>query len=155
MKDPIPHLGNPDDKSLKKYVVTLKNFDDSTEFYDHMETDVTGIDNVLPARSVECINRRPSSRNTEYMMTYDEAATVLDDSRVLAVELNPEDLGFIKTPFSFEQTSTEFNKAVASSSTDINWGLLRCLRASDISNWGATGTVKQSGTVISDSSGKK
>ena len=49
MKDPIPHLGNPDDQSLKKYIVTLKNFDDSTVFYDHMETDVTGIDNVLPA----------------------------------------------------------------------------------------------------------
>ena len=154
MKDPIPHLGNPDDKSLKKYVVTLKNFDDSTEFYDHMETDVTGIDNVLPARSVECINRRPSSRNTEYMMTYAEAAMVRNDSRVLAVELNPEDLGFIKTPFSFEQTSAQFNKATASGATDINWGLLRVLRATDISNWGTTGTVNQSASIISDSSGR-
>ena len=89
MKDPIPHLGNPDDQSLKKYIVTLKNFDDSTEFYDHMETDVASIDNVLPARSIECVNRRPSSRNTEYMMTYDEAAKVRNVSRVLAVELNP------------------------------------------------------------------
>ena len=26
MTDPIPHLGNPDDKSLKKYIITLKNF---------------------------------------------------------------------------------------------------------------------------------
>lgn len=154
MKDPIPHLGNPDDKSLKKYVVTLKNFDDSTEFYDHMETDVTGTDTVLPARSVECVNRRPSSRNTEYMMTYDEAAMVRNDSRVLAVELNPEDLGLIKTPFSFEQTSAQFNKAVASSATDINWGLLRVFRATDISNWGSTGTVNQSASIISDSSGR-
>jgi hypothetical protein len=154
MKDPIPHLGNPDDQSLKKYIVTLKNFDDSTAFYDHMETDVTGIDNVLPARSIECVNRRPSSRNTEYMMTYDEAAMVCNDSRVLAVELNPEDLGFIKTPFSFEQTSAQFNKATASSATDINWGLLRVLRATDIGNWGSTGTINQSASIISDSSGK-
>ena len=154
MKDPIPHLGNPDDKSLKKYTVTLKNFDDSTEFYDHMETDVTGIDNVLPARSVECINRRPSSRNTEYMMTYDEAAMVRNDSRVLAVELNPEDLGFIKTPFSFEQTSAQFNKATASGATDINWGLLRVLRATDIGSWGTAGTINQSASIISDSSGR-
>jgi hypothetical protein len=154
MKDPIPHLGNPDDQSLKKYIVTLKNFDDSTEFYDHMETDVTGIDNMLPARSIECVNRRPSSRNTEYMMTYDEAAMVCNDSRVLAVELNPEDLGFIKTPFSFEQTSAQFNKATASSATDINWGLLRVLRATDIGNWGSTGTINQSASIISDSSGR-
>jgi len=154
MKDPIPHLGNPDDQSLKKYIVTLKNFDDSTAFYDHMETDVTGIDNVLPARSIECVNRRPSSRNTEYMMTYDEAAMVCNDSRVLAVELNPEDLGFIKTPFSFEQTSAQFNKATASSATDINWGLLRVLRATDIGNWGSTGTINQSASIISDSSGR-
>jgi hypothetical protein len=88
------------------------------------------------------------------MMTYDEAAMVLNDSRVLAVELNPEDLGFIKTPFSFEQTSSQFNKAVASSATDINWGLLRVLRATDISNWGTTGTINQSASIISDSSGR-
>jgi hypothetical protein len=88
------------------------------------------------------------------MMTYDEAAMVLNDSRVLAVELNPEDLGFIKTPFSFEQTSAQFNKAVASSATDINWGLLRVLRATDISNWGTTGTINQSASIISDSSGR-
>jgi hypothetical protein len=50
MTDPIPHLGNPDDKSLKKYIVTLKNFEDSTEFYDNMETNGSGINNVLPIR---------------------------------------------------------------------------------------------------------
>ena len=154
MTDPIPHLGNPDDKSLKKYIITLKNFEDSTEFYDNMETTGPGINDVLPTRSIECVNRRPSSRNTEYMMTYDEAATVLDDSRVLAVELNPEDLGFIKTPFSFEQTSAQFNKATASSATDINWGLLRVLRATDVTNWGSTGTINQSASIISDSSGR-
>ena len=88
------------------------------------------------------------------MMTYDEAVMVLNDSRVLAVELNPEDLGFIKTPFSFEQTSAQFNKATASSATDINWGLLRVLRATDVTNWGSTGTINQSASIISDSSGR-
>ena len=154
MADPIPNLGNPNDQSLKEYVVTLKNFKDADVFYADMETTGCGLHDALPDRSIECINRRPISRNTHYLMTYDEAAVILNDPRVLAVELNPADRGLIRGTFSFEQTSTEFNKAVASSSTDINWGLLRCLRASDISNWGATGTVKQSGTVISDSSGK-
>ena len=154
MADPIPNLGNPDDQSLKEYVVTLKNFKDADAFYADMEAPGCGCHDVLPDRSIDCINRRPISRNTHYLMTYDEAALVLDDPRVLAVELNPADRGLVRGTFSFEQTSTEFNKAVASSSTDINWGLLRCLRASDISDWGATGTIKQSGTVVSDSSGK-
>ena len=154
MADPIPNLGNPDDQSLKEYVVTLKNFKDADAFYADIEAPGCGCHDVLPDRSIDCINRRPISRNTHYLMTYDEAALVLDDPRVLAVELNPADRGLVRGTFSFEQTSTEFNKAVASSSTDINWGLLRCLRASDISDWGATGTIKQSGTVVSDSSGK-
>jgi hypothetical protein len=154
MADPIPNLGNPNDQSLKEYVVTLKDFKDADVFYADIETIGCGCHDVLPDRSIECINRRPTSRNTHYLMTYDEAAVVINDPRVLAVELNPADRGLIRGTFSFEQTSTEFNKTVASSSTDINWGLLRCLRASDISNWGATGTVKQSGTVVSDSSGK-
>ena len=127
MTTPIPHLGNPDDQSLKEYIVTLKDFKDSEGFYEDMET--TGGNLYIPDRMVECINRRPISRNTHYLMTYDEAAIVLNDPRVLAVELNPADRGLIRGTFSFEQTSTEFNKAVASSSTDINWGLLRCLRA--------------------------
>ena len=154
MADPIPNLGNPNDQSLKEYVVTLKNFKDADVFYADMETTGCGLHDALPDRSIECINRRPISRNTHYLMTYDEAAVILNDPRVLAVELNPADRGLVRGTCSFEQTSTEFSKAVASSSTDINWGLLRCLRESDISNWGATGTVKQSGTVVSDSSGK-
>lgn len=154
MADPIPNLGNPDDQSLKEYVVTLKNFKDADTFYIDMETDGSGSHDLLPSRSIECLDRRPISRNTHYLMTYDEAAIVMNDPRVLAVELNPTDRGLIRGTYSFEQTSTQFNKSVASSSTDINWGLLRCLRATDISNWGVTGTISQTASVISDSSGK-
>lgn len=154
MADPIPNLGNPKDQSLKEYIVTLKNFDDADNFYVDMETNGSGLHDELPLRSIDCIDRRPISRNTHYMMTYDEAAQIINDPRVLAVELNPADRGLIRGTFSFEQTSANFNKAVASNSNDINWGLLRCLRATDIANWGVTGTINQSGSVISDSSGK-
>jgi len=154
MADPIPHLGNPNDQSLKEYIVSLKDINDADNFYADMETEGRGLYDTLPLKVIECINRRPISRNTHYLMTYDEAAVVLNDPRVLAVELNPADQGLIRGTFSFEQTSTQFNKAVASSSTDINWGLLRCLRATDISNWGVAGTINQSATVLSDCSGK-
>jgi len=154
MADPIPHLGNPDDQSLKEYIVSLKDITDADDFYADMETEGRGQYNKLPSKALECINRRPISRNTHYLMTYDEAAVVLNDPRVLAVELNPADQGLIRGTYSFEQTSTQFNKAVTSSSTDINWGLLRCLRATDINNWGVAGTLNQSATVLSDCSGK-
>lgn len=150
--DPIPHLGNPEDQSLREYIVTLKDINDSKSFYDDMEE--IGGNLYLPKRAVECINRRPISRNTHYMLTYDEAAQVRNDPRVLTVELNPADLGFIRGTYGFEQASTQFDKRVGSNSFDINWGLLRCVRKTDINNWGIDGTVEQSGTVISDASGR-
>jgi hypothetical protein len=150
--DPIPHLGNPEDQSLKEYIVTLKDFDDSKSFYKDMEE--PGGNLYLPNREVECINRRPISRNTHYLLTYDEAAQIRNDPRVLTVELNPADLGFIVGTYGFEQTSTQFDKRVGSNSFDLNWGLLRCLRKEDIPNWGINGTVEFSGSLISDSSGR-
>lgn len=152
MTAPIPHLGNPDDQSLKEYVVTLKDFKDSEDFYKDMET--PGGNLYIPNRIVECVNRRPISRNTHYMLTYDEAAQVRNDPRVFTVELNYADLGIVIGCDGFTQTSSNFDKRVASDSADINWGILRLNRKTDISNWGVTGTVNQSATVIMDATGK-
>jgi hypothetical protein len=152
MTTPIPHLGNPEDQSLKEYVVTLKDFNDSDEFYKDMET--PGGNLYIPDRVVECSNRRPISRNTHYMLTYDEAAQVRNDPRVLTVELNPRDRGITIGTYGFTQTSSNFDKRVASDATDINWGILRLNRKTDITSWGIDGTVNQSSTVIMDASGK-
>ena len=149
---PIPHLGDASNQTLRKYVVTLTDFNDSDSFYADMETE--GGNLYIPDRVVDCVDRAPISRNTHYMLTYDEAATVINDPRVLAVELNPEDLGIEKGTCGFAQNSVNFDKRVASDATDINWGLLRCLRKTDISTWGITGTVQQTANIISDSSGK-
>ena len=150
--DPIPHLGNPNDQSLKEYIVTLKNMDDSKEFYLDMET--PGGNLYIPSREVECANRRPISRNTHYMLTYDEAAQLRNDPRVLTVELNPEDQGLIRGPFGFEQTSTHFDKRTASDPSDLNWGFVRTLRKSNLPSWGIDGTVEQAATLLADCSGK-
>lgn len=158
MSDPIPHLGNPTDQSLKEYIVTLKNISDSKDFYNDMET--LGGNLYIPNREVNCIDRRPISRNTHYLLTYNEAAELRNDPRVLAVELNPADQGLIKGGYSFEQESTHFDKKVASDSLDINWGLLRCLRETDIPSWGidsdpaTTTSTSQTANIISDCSGK-
>jgi len=150
--DPIPHLGKSDDTRLREYIVTLKDMTDSDTFYDDMEN--PGGNLYIPNRLVECVNRRPVSRNTHYMLTYAEAAQLIDDPRVLTVELNFEDLGLIRGPFNFEQTSSQFDKRVASDSNDVNWGLLRCLRKTDIPNWGAGATLDQTATIRSSTSGK-
>lgn len=152
MTTPIPHLGNPEDQSLKEYIVTLKKMEDSEDFYNDMET--PGGNLYIPERKVECKNRRPISRNTHYMLTYDEAAQVKNDPRVLTVELNPNDLGLTIETHGFIQTNSNFDKRVASDSNDINWGLLRLNRKQDIVGWGITGTVNQTATVIMDASGK-
>jgi hypothetical protein len=150
--DPIPHLGDPASTEEKEYIITLKDFKDSEEFYLDMET--IGGNLYIPGRIVKCCNRRPSSRNTHYMLTYAEAAQVREDHRVLTIELNPDDLGFIKETFGFEQTSTQFDKRVGSDGGDINWGLLRCLRKTDIPNWGINGVPEQTATIRSSLSGK-
>lgn len=152
MTTPIPHLGNPDDQSLKEYIVTLKDFKDSEGFYEDMET--TGGNLYIPDRMVECINRRPISRNTHYMLTYDEAAEIKNDPRVFTVELNHSDLGIVIGCDGFTQTSSNFDKRVTSDSVDLNWGLLRLNRKTDIANWGVSGTVNQAATIIMDASGK-
>jgi hypothetical protein len=150
--DPIPMLGNPSDPSLKEYIVTVTDHSHLDSLYNDMEN--TGGNQYTPSRPVELKDRRHGSRNTHYMMSYDEAATLIGDPRVLAVELNPADLGLEVGVFGFEQTSTHFDKRVGSDPNDINWGLLRCLRKTDIAQWGIESTVEQSGTIISDVSGK-
>ena len=152
MTTPIPHLGNPNDQSLKEYIVTLKDFKDSEGFYEDMET--VGGNLYIPDRMVECINRRPISRNTHYMLTYDEAAEIKKDPRVFTVELNHSDLGIVIGCDGFTQTSSNFDKRVASDSVDLNWGLLRLNRKTDVANWGVSGTVNQTATIIMDASGK-
>lgn len=152
MTTPIPHLGNPEDQSLKEYIVTLKKMEYSEDFYNDMET--PGGSLYIPDRMVECVNRRPISRNTHYMLTYDEAAQIKDDPRVLTVELNPKDLGMIIETHGFIQTNSNFDKRVASDANDINWGLLRLNRKADIVGWGIDGTVNQTATIIMDASGK-
>ena len=149
---PLPNLGDPTFEGQRIFVVTLKNFEDNESFYSDME----GADGTehIPKREVNCNDRRPKERNVEYLLTVNEATKVAHDPRVAAIELNPDDLGLVITRNSWVSNGT-FSKAIALTSTDIDWGLFRMRAKTNPSGWGATGfPTLLSTTVISDTSGK-
>ena len=106
----------------KIYVVTLKKKGDLDGFYSDMESD-----------GFKLQMKRPISRNTHYYMTDDQAVTLRDDSRVLAVELRPEDIPYVELE-SFANVEninnnsygqgTSFRKAGWFTSQDRDWGKL-------------------------------
>ena len=83
--------------SEKVYVVTLRRREDLDQFY----TDMSDGGYRLKMK-------RPISRNTHYHLTDEQAETIRQDSRVLAVELTPDQLGMKPGPMSFYNT-TEYN----------------------------------------------
>jgi len=116
---------------MRDYIVTLLSADDLAGFYADMEN--SGGNSYIPQRAVPVVDRRPISRNTEYNLSSDEASALLGDPRVLAVEPKiPDDLITI-TPY-WTQTGN-FDKAIAASSDDLNWGLLRCANQATIAGW--------------------
>lgn len=135
---------------LKEYIVTLKNRDDLDAFYEDMET--PGGDLYIPGRAVECANRREISRNTHYMLSDTEAEELKKDSRVMFVELTPEQRG-ITVRSSFTQTGN-FNKSGALNSAYRNWGLLRCVEGQQRANWGSDGTQNINDTISVTTQGK-
>lgn len=147
---------------LKEYVVTLKNYSDLDAFYDDMET--PGGDLYIPDRAVDVSNRRPISRNTEYWLTDEEAATVRKDPRVLAVEIpvrkNPnlilstcwsDTAPMPKTRGSIQSQDTNWGLAamsLSSAATDSTWGhQLGSDVSSDTLPSGAANTLRKTYTV--------
>lgn len=137
--------------AVNEYIVTLKQHCDLDSFYQDMET--AGGNSHVPQRAVECCCRRPQSRNTHYDLTAEESEQLLNDARVLAVELTPEQRGLVIRS-NFTQTETTWNKSSTQNSTHKNWALLRSVAGAQISNWGSNGTVSQSATIQVNAEGK-
>lgn len=124
---------------MNEYIVTCKSMNDLNSLYDDMET--VGGSLYIPDRAVDLVNRRTISRNTHYMLTESEAEQIKNDSRVLACERTPADLG-IKFERSWKQTG-DFDKTAngsGSQNDDKNWGLYRINKGATVSNWGLDGT---------------
>jgi len=138
----------------REYVVTLKNFDDLEGFYHDMEN--PGSSPYTPNRVAVRTQHLPSSRNTNYLLTYDEANLLANDPRVLAVELTPEEQGIKISPM-WTQTSACWDKNFTlTSSQSKNWGLLRCTETKDRNDWGGVEVVNhplETATISTATSG--
>ena len=102
------------------YVVTLKNRDDLDKFYADMKSD-----------GYQISLKRPISRATHYHMTDLQAENLRGDSRVLAVEKRPEDVGIIRKPCALQNNtmhvhSGNFRKQGTFQPIDLDWGKLHC-----------------------------
>jgi hypothetical protein len=73
-----------DNQELREYIVTLKEHQDLDSFYEDMET--PGGNLYIPDRAIEVAVRRPISRNTNYLLTYEEAEQLRNDPRVRCIE---------------------------------------------------------------------
>lgn len=135
----------------REYIVTLHNYEDLDSFYEDMET--PGGNLYIPNRRVTVAHRRPSSRNTHYMLTDREAEMVKNDPRVLSVELDFKESGVSIVP-SWTQTSNLWNKSSSINSLHTNWGLLRVIEGQQRLNWGSDGITTVTGTAKTTSSGK-
>jgi hypothetical protein len=119
-------------------MVTLHSKDDLDSFYDDMQT--PGGDLYIPDRAVTLNNQRPVSRTTEYWLTDVEAELVKNDPRVKVVELNPKDRNIRADHFDIIEQTGNFDRDSSSASTDLNWGLYRLARGSNVANWGSSFT---------------
>lgn len=140
---------------IKEYVVTLKNKSDLDQFYLDMEN--PGTNSYVPDRKVDCLRRRPKSRNTHYLLTKEEAENLSKDPRVLAVSLNHKDAG-IKISYhsdvGFTAQTATWSRTNDISAGQKNWGLYRCSLTDNIPGWGSDTGGNQSATVNLTSTGE-
>lgn len=136
---------------MEEYIVTLRSRDELDGFYEDMET--VGGNLHIPNRKVDVAVRREYSPNTHYYLTKEEADSLKEDPRVIAVE--PKSLWdrITNTP-KYSQTSSNWQKDLTSTSNDKNWGMLRCVEGTQRSGWGYDSTSNQSGSIRVTSSGK-
>ena len=134
-----------------EWIVTLRNKEDLESFYEDMET--PGGNLFIPDRVVEVANKRPTSRNTHYMLTLDEVELIKSDDRVIGVDL-AELLELTTKPHGYKITNGDFDKSWFDDASDLNWGLLRHTEEINRSNWGDNGTSLITDDLTITASGK-
>lgn len=135
------------------YTVTLHQNVNQDNFYDEMES--LGSRGYVPERIVECSQRMPLCRSTEYLLTPEEAAGLELDPRVMAVEIDPQHHGIKARPL-VSQYSAGWDKTGNLDPIFKNWGLFRMWFGRQIPNWGSGGQQDptQAGTIVLTSTGQ-
>ena len=131
---------------MREYIISARTFEDNESLYQDLEN--VGGPPTIPNRAVECVNRRPRSRNTHYMITDQEAELLRQDPRILFVTLTAEQLGYVNTPGGTSYTkSGDWNKSLSNATTDRNWGLFRAGQGYQTPGWGWDVTPSNPGSV--------
>ncbi len=125
--------------SEKEYIVTLKKDVDYDAFNAEMIASTGAGD--IPNRTVDVANARLlSKRNTHYALTDAEATALRGDSRVVDVQIPPQDRSDIEIGLNAVQSGSWKKDTSQGVSSDLNWGLVRGASASD--PWGSgTSTI--------------
>lgn len=132
--------------NLQEWVVTLWRHEDLEEFYEDLETEGGSL--YIPNRKVESVIKRPTSRNTHYLLTLEEAQEVRKDERVRAVEL-AESIQMVQEGRTYPQTRTFAKTNSGATGTFRDGVLLTLYRTSlgfgeyaDWMNWGVYKAVE-------------
>ena len=138
----------------RKYIVTVYDYSDLGAVYEELETAGKAPPDTEILRDVECLERRPMSRNTVYRLADWEATQLRTDPRVKSVTVHPDELGIQAGTNATTQTSSAWDKSSGTSSNMKNWALLRCTEGQQRTGWGGTGyqgngagTAAQTGTI--------
>ena len=123
----------------KEYVVVVNRGVDIDAF--DAELSASTGEGPIPNRSVDIANPRlGSNRMTHWMLTDEEATALMDDPRVLSVEIPVDQRSDVKIGFRALQTAN-FDKPTILESAKVNWGLRRCIEPTNIYSNGTTATT--------------
>ena len=126
--------------SIEKEYVVVVNRGVDIDLFDAELSATTG-EGPIPNRSVDIANPRlGSKRMTHWMLTDDEAALLMNDPRVLSVEIPVDQRSDAKMGFRAFQTSN-FDKPTILESEKVNWGLRRCIETTNVYSNGTSVTT--------------
>lgn len=140
-----------ENETLVEYVICVKDASDLESLYEDLET--PGGTETIPDRKIECLEKRPISRNTHYMLTDEESVLISKDLRVQFTEKVPP-REFMTKIIGYTHSSNNWDKSSTTESDDKNWGLLRCVEGIQRVGWGTDSTPNVTGDVTLTSSGK-
>ena len=145
----------------RKYIITVYDYNDLDAIYEELETSGKAPPNTEIDRNVECLERRPMSKNTVYMLADWEATQLKNDPRIKLVSIHPDELGIRAGTNATTQTSSDWDKSSNTTSSMKNWALLRCTEGQQRTGWGGTGyqgngsgTAAQTGTITLTQTGR-
>lgn len=141
---------------MDNYIILCYSLADLEDLYADLET--PGGTLYIPNRSVECVLRRPGSRNTVYSLTAEEVELLKNDPRIKSIALEAEVYSIEDKIRGWTEINGNFDKSTTTNGNELNWALLRCLEGitSSDNSWGTNvgATAARTVTITSTTSGK-